>query len=46
MVEAYSSCDRTNVKITVLGPTHFLIYINDTIDNIHYSKIRFFADVI
>ena len=31
---------------TVLGPTLFLIYINDIIDNIHYSKIRLFTDVI
>ena len=28
----------------VLGPTLSLIYINDIIDNIHYSKIRLFAD--
>ena len=31
---------------TVLGPTLFLIYINDIIDNIHYSKIRLFTDDI
>ena len=31
---------------TVLGPTLFLIYINDIIDNIHYSNIRLFADDI
>ena len=30
----------------VLGPTLFLIYINDIIDDIHYSKIRLFADDI
>ena len=28
---------------TVLGPTLFLIYIND-VDNIQHSKIRLFAD--
>ena len=28
---------------TVLGPTLLLIYINDIVDNIHYSKIRLFA---
>ena len=27
---------------TVSGPTLFLIYINDIIDNIHYNKIRTF----
>ena len=31
---------------TLLGPTLFLIYINDIIDNIHYSKIRLFPDDI
>ena len=31
---------------TVLGPSVFLIYINDVIDNIHSSKIRLFADDI
>ena len=31
---------------TVLGPTLFLIYINDIIDNIRHSKIRFFANDI
>ena len=31
---------------TVLGPTLFLIYINDIIDNIHYSKIRLFTEDI
>ena len=30
----------------VLGPTLFLIYINHIVDNIHYSKIRLFADNI
>ena len=31
---------------TDLGPTLSLIYINDIINNIHYSKIRLFADDI
>ena len=30
----------------VLGPTLFLIYINDIVDNIHHSKIRLFTDDI
>ena len=25
---------------TVLGPTVFLIYINDVVDNIHHSKLK------
>ena len=31
---------------TVLGPTLSLIYNNDIINNIHYSKIRLFPDDI
>ena len=31
---------------TVLGPTLFLIYINDITNIIKYSKIRLFADDI
>ena len=31
---------------TILGPTLFLIYIIDIIDNIHYSNKRLFADDI
>jgi len=30
----------------VLGPTLFLIYMNDVVDNVKYSKIRLFADDI
>ena len=29
---------------TVLGPMLFLVYMNDIIDKIHYSKVRLFAD--
>jgi len=31
---------------TVLGPILFIIYMNDVVDNIKYSKIRLFADDI
>ena len=31
---------------TVLGPILFLIYMNDVVDNVKYSKIRLFTDDI